>query len=272
MRTDLHIHTNMSDGRFSPSQVIRMGASAGLEVMAVADHNTIAGLLEARRVAREHAIRLIPAVELATTLAPFAEVHILGYGFEPTNAALVETFEHVRQLKRRQIHRIVERLGRDGIRIDFEDVVREAQSGYLGRQHLARVMSRKGAMSHYDIFQNYIGAQGRAYVPLDPFPPEQAIAAIVEAGGMAVLAHPGIELIDHAIKDLAGAGLGGIEVFRPPTQGSEQLYLEMVAEDFGLLMTGGSDWHGFPGDGPLGQFYVRSELIAPFLERVLGGA
>lgn len=269
MRTDLHIHTNMSDGCFGPSQVVRMAASGGLDTLAISDHNTIAGLLEARRTARELGVRLIPGVELTCTVAGVGEVHVLGYSFDATNAALIETFDHIRALKRTQISRIIDRLNEEGISIAFDEVEREAQSCYVGRQHLARaLLSKRAVGSRYDIFQQYIGSDGRAYVPLDPFPPETAIGAIHEAGGLAVLAHPSIGLVDMAIKALIKAGLDGIEIYRPASQGSEQLYMEMVAEDLGLLATGGSDWHGFPSDPPIGSFWAREELIRPFLERI----
>jgi len=267
MRVDLHIHTSMSDGNFSPSQVIRMAGAGGLTVVAVTDHNTIAGLLEARRAAREGDITLIPAVELTSNESEMGEMHILGYGFDPTNAALVETFEHVRELKRRQIFGICEKLRNSGFKIDYEDVARTGEGTYVGRQHVARAMlSKRNTLSRYAIFRDYLGRSGKAYVTMGDYPPEQAIAAISEAGGITSLAHPTIEQVDRYVKRLVDAGLDAIEVYRPQSEGTEMLYLEMVAEDFGLMISGGSDWHGFPNDPPLGSFYVKENIAAPLLE------
>mgnify|MGYP006300565827 CR=1 FL=1 len=269
MRADLHIHTSMSDGLFAPSQVVRMAASAGLDVIAITDHNTIAGLLEAGRIAHEMDITFIAGVELTCTIAGYGEIHLLGFGFDTANSALVETFEHVRRLKRAQIHEIVENLSRQGINIRFEDVLRQAESCYVGRQHVARALRHKrNPMSRYEIFQTYIGREGKAYVKMEPFPPEEAIASIKQAGGLTVLAHPSIELLDSSVRDLVDVGLDGIEVYRPLCQGNELLYLEMVAEDLGLIATGGSDWHGLPNDPPLGTFHLDEKVVDPLLARL----
>lgn len=269
MRADLHIHTSMSDGYFSPSQVVRMAGSAGLDVIAITDHNTIAGLLEGRRIARELNVSFISAVELTSTIPEVGEIHLLGYGFDTTNAALIEAFEHVRQLKRKQILKIVENLGQEGINIRFEDVLRQAESCYVGRQHVARaLLSKKNPLSRHEIFQTYIGREGKAYAQMAPFAPEEAIATISAAGGVTVLAHPSIDLVDRCIRRLVEAGLGGLEVYRPQCQGNELLYLEMVAEDLGLIATGGSDWHGLPHDPPLGTFSVKEAALQPLMERL----
>jgi hypothetical protein len=219
----------------------------------------------------DSSIRVIPGVEITVYDGRLGEVHILGYGIDTTEPRLGMALEKTVRRKRQQVAHMIHGLAGEGVHISDEELREEAGPGYIGRNALARVLVHKGAVgSVYQAFRRYLGEEGKLYTPVAGMKAETAIDLIHGAGGLAVLAHPTMDMLDAAIRRLAENGLDGIEVYRPGAGGNEELYAEMVAKDFGLLLTGGSDWHGRRKDGKLGRFSVKEKRISAFLERIDG--
>ncbi len=270
MEGDLHIHTTASDGMVAPARLARMARENALGFFSVTDHNSVAGLTAAAAAAQGGGAQFIPGVELSAQPPDEREIHLLGYGVDASCAALRETCAEIVELKREQVHEIGYRLHRDGVDIDLEELLAGDRT-YFGRPVLARLLVRGGVVPDMQrAFSRYLRREGAAYVCMRQFSPRRCIQAIHAAGGLAVLAHPGIGLVDRWIAPFAEMGLDGVEAYRPRCVGNQQLYVEKAAEHFGLVVTGGSDWHGREGEPPLGAFTVPREQLSRFF-RALGG-
>jgi len=267
-RMDLHIHSSRSDGFVAPAMIARQLADAGLDRVALTDHNVLDGLAELRDGLDGSGVGLINGVELSVGKDAAGEFHLLGYGVDPDSPALRQVCSFLVSRKRLQISRMIERLQGAGVDITAEEVLGTDATRYVGRQALARTLLRKGAVgSPGEAFGRYLGLGGKAYVPMGAVSPEEAVSVVHQAGGVAVLAHPSVKLLDTWVSRLAAAGMDGIEVYRPASGGNQELYSEMVAEDFGMFATGGSDWHGSASEGPLGGFWVASGKLDGFFAR-----
>jgi len=270
MKTDLHLHSWISDGEVAPAEVVRLAALAGLDVISVTDHDTAEGVEEAVAATVDLPVRVIPGIEISSRWEE-QEWHILGYWIDPSSDAILS---HQRRAGRRRtdrMHAMVGRLQGMGIGVTFEDV--EAAAGpsakTLARPHLARALHSGGHTRFYgEAFVRYIGDGGPAFVS-EGFPsPEDAIATIHSAGGVAVWAHPPADWLDRALPMMTEWGLDGIECYRPGTLPLEMGVLERNARAFGLFPTGGSDWHNLHR-GPLGEFAVDGSRIHEVL--AIGG-
>lgn len=272
-RIDLHIHTRASDGHLSPTAVVDAAVAGRLDVIAVADHDTVAGVREACEAARERPIRVVPAIEVSTRHAD-AEIHVLGYFVDPGAPAMVRHSEGARERRADRARRMVGRLQEQGVPLEYEDVLREAgpEAASIGRPHIARALLAGGHTRYYaEAFDRYL-ADGRSAFVLTEFPSvREAIDMIHASGGLAVWAHPPLELFDAEVRAFAGWGLDGVECFRPGSPPAESLLLETAARSLGLLRSGGSDWHG-PHRSRLGQFAVREDDVRDLLEAGAGRA
>lgn len=270
MRLDLHIHTTASDGSLSPGAVLEAAGSGGLDVIAVADHDTAAGSREAIRLsAGPVPLHVVPAIELSSTWRG-REIHVLGYFIDLESEALRVHEERSIHLRSERMREMVDRLGHAGVEVAFEDVLDVAgpERSTLGRPHLARVLVRDGhAADVADAFDRFIGDGQAAFVPTDLLEPPEAARVITAAGGIAVWAHPPPDLLDELLPPLMEAGLRGLEVYRPFTPPDNVRRLEEVTRRRGLLRSGGSDWHA-PGRGgnAIGDFHVTAEEVAELLE------
>ena len=266
MSCDLHIHTTASDGRLSPAEVARAAASAGLAFISITDHNILSGLSDAERELAGASARLIDGVELSALREGEEEIHILGYGFDRENETLRETCGEIRRRKTEQFWQIVSMLAAVGIDLDLSELPR-GEAVYVGRPDLARLLVRDGFVrSIREAFVRFLGSGGAAYVPMEPMHPRRCIDAIHAAGGVAVLAHPTIRIIDLWIKSLKGMGLDGVETIRPFCSGNVQLYIEKAAEHFDLFVTGGSDLHGREDEPGVGVFRVPRTRLRSFFD------
>jgi hypothetical protein len=253
VRIDLHVHSNASDGTDDPAEVIRRAAAAGLDVLALTDHDTQAGLTEARAALPEGLI-LIPGMELSCQLDG-RSVHLLGYLFDPDDPAIAAETAQVRDDRTYRAQAMVARLAELGTGVTWEQVSEIAGDGVVGRPHIARALAASGAIAEpADAFTpEWIGDGGRAFV--DRYAPDlaHAVTLIRAAGGVPVLAHPrspGYEIPDAVIAELTGAGLCGIEVFHFDHDEAERMRLSALARSLDLIATGGSDDHGsFNGRG-----------------------
>ncbi|HEX9939283.1 MAG TPA: PHP domain-containing protein [Longimicrobium sp.] len=265
-RIDLHIHTHASDGQLSPTAVVNAAARGRLDVIAVTDHDTVAGLHEALNAARGLSVTVVPGVELSTHHGEH-EIHVLGYFIDPDSPALRRHQGLAGERRAARMQEMVRRMQALGARVEYEDVLRVAgpEASSLGRPHLARALQQAGhTRSVGEAFDLYLKDGGTAFVP-DVFPGvREAIDTIREAGGVSVWAHPALEVFDREVRTFAGWGLNGIECFRPNTPPVESMLFEKVARDMGLFRTGGSDWHG-PHKGRLGDWAIRGDDVRDFL-------
>lgn len=271
MRLDLHIHSNASDGTCSPAEVVQLASAGGLDVIALADHDTVAGVKEARDAARDCFLEVIPAMELSSSCGD-EDVHILGYFLDVTSPAVAA---HQRRGWRRRVARMAEmrrRLARQGRPITEAQLDAERRSADVApaRPHLARALVKAGrADSVPAAFAKLIGRDCPAYVSAEVATPEEVIRCVLDAGGIPVWAHPPQSLLDELLPRLVDAGLRGLEVYRPPGRSANPVVLEEAARREGLLVTGGSDWHGPAGRRRLGDFFVTGDEVARFLD--IGG-
>jgi 3',5'-nucleoside bisphosphate phosphatase len=243
-------------------------ARAGdLDVIALADHDTIAGVPEAIAAAGSD-VTVVPAIEISAS-HDARDVHILGYFVDHTAPAMVGYSERARLVREERIHQMIARLADLNVAVDFDAVVEEAGPGAssLARPHLARVMHAAGHVrSVSDAFDRFIGDDGPAFVAARILDVTAAIRLIQAAGGIAVWAHPPLYLLDEALPAFVEAGLDGLECYRPRMPEPDLSRLLREVDRFGLLATGGSDWHG-DWHGKLGAFHLTREQIGDVLER-----
>lgn len=268
MRIDLHIHSAASDGAFAPAEVVRRARKGGLDLIALADHDTAAGVPEAIAAAGEH-LRVLPAIEVSADHQG-QDVHILGYAIDIEAPSLRAYTERAGSARAFRIRAMIERLAGLDVAVEFDAVVREAGPDVhsLARPHLARVMHANGQVrSVAEAFDRFIGDDGPAYVAARLVDVPGAIRLIHEAGGVAVWAHPPIGLVDATLPAFVEAGLDGLECYRPRATDAELGRVRSAARRYGLVVTGGSDWHG-DWHGDLGSFHLGPGSLGDFLARV----
>jgi len=244
MRVDLHLHTTASDGLLAPAALASAVQAAGLHVFSVTDHDTVDALPEVEAQARALGLRLIPGIELSA-MWHTVEFHILGYFVDSTNTGLLAYLQARREARRTRLQAILNRLRALGMTVDAEEVLARAQDGNVGRPHVARVLVDRGYVASTDeAFDRYLGDGRPAYVPRPDVTVAQAIQAIHDAGGLASLAHPGLHRRDNAIPDLIAAGLDAVEAYHVCHSAGATAHYRRLADWRGLLVTGGSDFHG----------------------------
>jgi predicted metal-dependent phosphoesterase TrpH len=270
MRLDLHTHTTCSDGTLTPAELVAAANAGGLDVVAVTDHDTAAGVEPARAAAAAAGgPRVVAGTELTCSLGG-DEVHLLGYGIAPGHAAIATFAARGAALRRERLAAMIERLNRLGIRIQVEEVEVPPDCAAVGRPHLARALVKRGAVGNFqDAFTRFLADGGPAWVPSRGPDLAEGIAAVRAAGGLSVWAHPAL---DDARRFAAARamGLDGIETIRPRVEPASSLALEQAAREQGLLFTGGSDWHGAPP--ALGAWYVTEKHVRGLLSRLGVGA
>jgi 3',5'-nucleoside bisphosphate phosphatase len=249
MRADLHSHSNVSDGTQPPADVMRSAAAAGLDVIALTDHDTVAGHREAAR-ALPAGLTLLPGAELSCRINGHS-VHLLAYLFDPGNERLAGEMAEIRESRLFRARAMVDKLAALGVPVSWDQVSEIAAGGVVGRPHIARAMIDAGVVSSIaEAFTpEWIGPGGRAHVVRYALDPAKAVRLVKAAGGVSVLAHPrgatrGWRVPDDLIAELAGVGLAGIEVFHPQQDEQERGRLAALASRLGLVASGGSDDHG----------------------------
>lgn len=260
-RIDLHCHSTASDGTLTPAELVAAGAKAGLDVMAITDHDTTGGW-HAAADALPPGLRLVRGAELSCRwygVQPSIALHMLAYLFDPTAPALVADLARIREDRERRAGKIVELLRADGVDISWAEVHRYAQGGSVGRPHIAQALIRAGLVRNTNeaFASRWLGA--RYFVPKDDLDVFEAVRVVRAAGGVTVFAHPratmrGRIVPDRLIVDLAGAGLFGLEADHEDHTPAERAYVRALAEDLGLVVTGSSDFHGAHKTVQLGAF------------------
>ena len=247
---DLHTHTVYSDGTFTPRELLQLARHRGLDVVAVTDHDTTNGLMEATASGSEMGIEVVPGVEFST-IRDSEGVHVLCYFMDPANPELISELQRLRDDRFSRGERMVRRLQELGYPVTFERVREIARGGNIIRPHVAQALVEAGVVPTLkDAFSHeLIGSGGRAYVEKHALRPLEAIALIHRAGGVCVLAHPGTwreaaPVPDHVIDELIDAGLDGIEALHPEHTPELEARYVGLAEAHGLFWTGSSDCHG----------------------------
>jgi predicted metal-dependent phosphoesterase TrpH len=271
MRIDLHTHSTASDGLFPPAELVRRAHAAGVTVLALTDHDSTAGVLEAQAEGARLGVEVIAGCEINTDL-PTGDAHVLGYFVHTDDVAFETELAQRRASRRARGQRMVAKLQAIGIPITWEQVARHAD-GAVGRPHVAAALIDLGIVgSVQEAFDRYLGRGMPGYVPRDPFTPEQAVALIRRGGGVASLAHPkDIPHLPDLLANLVAASLTGLEVYYGPYSTNDVRQLRALADRFGLIPTGGSDYHG-PGihPTPLGHQPQLPETALLALRRAAG--
>jgi predicted metal-dependent phosphoesterase TrpH len=265
---DLHTHSTASDGTLAPDAVVEAAASCGLAALALTDHDTIDGVAAARTAGERLGVRVITGVELSA-FHDEHEVHVLAL-----HLTQLETLERHLTGLRAQRHtraaKIVDKLNALGIPITLDEVLQQSSGGAVGRPHVARALIARGVVHDFrDAFMRYLGGNGSAFVAKERLSIEDAIAIAHEAGALAIWAHPGDGGRREKLEPLIAAGLDGVEVKHPSHSAEDVKRLQALTDFFGLLPSGGSDWHG-AADGPrrLGIMNVPIEWLERQDEKV----
>jgi len=250
---DLHTHTTASDGRWTPTELVRLASEAGVTVLAVTDHDTTGGCGEAKRASEAAGIAFVPGIEI-TAVVDGADVHVLGYFVDVESAGLAAFLETQRADRAARVRRIVERLAQSGIELDAEAILkpgREDPSRSPGRPWVARALVSAGHVSTSDeAFERWLERGRPAFVPRTGFRPEQVVEEIHAARGVASLAHPVLVGHDEWLPGLASAGLDAIEAYHSDHDARTTAHYLEIARRLGLAVTGGSDFHGDESHGP----------------------
>ena len=241
---DLHLHTIFSDGTYSPQELVLEAQDCGLQAIAIADHDSVAGIDPALETAKDCEVEVIPAIELSSEYDNF-EIHMLGYFIDYKSSKLIAGLDLLRKNRIARIHKMTEKLKAAGLKIEPESIFDISGDGTPGRMHVSRAMVKQGLVScPAEAFEKYIGDRCPGYVCGFKLSPEEAIRLIQDSGGVAVLAHPYLLKRDELIPQFVGYGLKGLEVYYPEhTQSMVNFYLDL-ARQYGLAATGGSDFHG----------------------------
>jgi predicted metal-dependent phosphoesterase TrpH len=265
---DLHTHSTASDGTLPPERVIEAAESCGLAALALTDHDTIDGVRPAREAAERAGIRVIAGVELSA-YDQDQEVHLLALHLSQLGP-LEKRLTDLRVARHARAGRIVDRLNELGIALTLDEVLLQSNGGAVGRPHVARAMIARGVVGDFrDAFTRYLGAKGSAFVPKDKLSVQDAIAIAHEAGAIAIWAHPGDGGRRERLEPLVAVGLDGVEVRHPSHSSEDTKRLQALTDFFGLVPSGGSDWHGAM-DGPrrLGMMNVPIDWLEKQDERV----
>jgi predicted metal-dependent phosphoesterase TrpH len=267
---DLHLHTFFSDGTLSPQKLVDAVQQAGLCCIAITDHDNVSAISSAQNAAAE-SLEVISGIELSSEIDS-KEIHILGYFIDAQSPRLLEEIEKINLIRRKRVYEIIDKLKKMDVDLQPEDVFSAAGKGSISRLHIAKAMLAKGKISNiYEAFSRYIGNKCPAYVGKFSLTPQEAIKLIKQVKGIAVLAHPQASNCDEWIPSFIKAGLRGIEAYYPEHSEAVIKYYLQVADKYGLLVTGGSDYHGEgKPDITIGKVTVPYELVEKLKEERYG--
>lgn len=254
---DLHLHTTASDGRCTPEELVDRAAEAGVSVLAVTDHDTTAAIREVAARARRRGIEAVSGIEI-TAIADGRDVHVLGYFFDPADELLAAFLATQRAARVARVEAIAARLEDLGMPVDVRHLIERAKadpSRSIGRPQIARAMVEAGyAVDTRAAFDKWLGRGLPAFIARAGVAPDEVIQVVHRAGGLASLAHPGKTDDDDRIAFLRDAGLDALEAFHPDHDAAAVERYVALARELGLLLTGGSDFHGDPAHGPTPGF------------------
>ena len=285
VRIDLHTHSTESDGTDTPTQLVATAIAAGLDVIALTDHDTTAGWAEAERAVLDRGgtgrFRVVPGAELSCACPDgrggTITVHLLAYLFDPTSSALAEEQSRLRAERRVRLRAMAQRMADDGFPVDPDELMAGLPPDSPGgRPHLARALVRAGTVASVDeAFARYLGGRGSYYLPRTDTPVHRAINMIAEAGGVTVLAHPfatarGPVVTPEVVAELTERGLGGIEIDHPDHDADTRARLRGLAAELDLVPTGSSDYHGTNKTIRIGQETTPPDSLERLAQRCTG--
>jgi predicted metal-dependent phosphoesterase TrpH len=262
---DLHSHSLASDGQYRAKEVAARAAQAGVRVWALSDHDTVAGLEEAGAAAGELGIRFVPGIELSAFLDK-REIHLLGHFVDPTHPTLQRFEDLLAEKRRTRMEQIVEKLAPLGIRLEVANILKFSGGKTIGRPHVARAIVETGAVATVkEAFDRYLGEGKPAYVQRHRLDAPDAVKLVRGAGGTTTVAHPGVNKLERGdLARLAEAGVVGVEVYHPDQNPSVREKYLRLAEEYGMVPTAGSDFHGeaVAPDRRLGAVAMPEENLA----------
>jgi predicted metal-dependent phosphoesterase TrpH len=267
MFADLHLHTNFSDGTFTPEELVAHAAQHNLAAIALTDHDTVEGCARAAAACAVAKIQFIAGSEL-TAEQDGNEIHILGYFLDTQNDKLLKETAKFQTVRQNRIREMVARLNQLNVALEADEVFKLANCRAPGRPHVARALVKAGLVSTLDeAFERFLKKDRPAWVPKMKMSAFDAIELIHQAGGLAVMAHPGLNRTDEVIPSLVAAGLDGFECFHTKHSKTTSEHYLKIARQYGLLVTGGSDCHGLNKGKPLvGTVRLPFHYIEKLLE------
>jgi len=267
LKVDLHSHSTASDGLNAPADNIRLAKEAGIVALGITDHDSISGIKEALLMGKELGVEAIPGIEMST-VENGQDVHVLGYFIDYTNPLFLKQLVELQSVRANRNKMMITKLNELGIDITMEEVQKRIrrEGANVGRPHIGEVLIEKGAVKTMEeAFDRYLGKRGKAFVNPNRISPEEGIDIIKQAGGVPVLAHPGLYGDDEMVVRLIKYGLKGIEAFHPDHDENAEKKYKQMGEQYGILVTAGSDFHGSRNEevfhAPIGTKTVDYEII-----------
>ncbi|MGP4031416.1 PHP domain-containing protein [Pseudarthrobacter sp. 1C304] len=278
MRIDLHAHSNVSDGTQPPGAVVASAAEAGLDVVALTDHDSTDGWAEAADAARAHGVALVPGMEISCRTSEGISVHLLSYLHDPAHAGLLEEITKAKDARFTRAERMVSLLAED-YPLSWDDVIHHVAPGAtLGRPHIADALVAAGVVAdRTEAFESILTSRSRYFVQHYAPDPAHAVALVRAAGGVPVFAHPvassrGRIVGEDTYRDMIDAGLAGLEIYHRDNPEEGRAFLRRLADRHGLLVTGSSDYHGAGKPNLLGENLTSPEVFARIEEQGTGTA
>ncbi len=258
---DLHVHTYCSDGLRTPTEAVEEARDAGVRILGLTDHDSVAGIDEATAVGVDLGVKLVPGTELSAQIDG-REIHLLAYFIDWHSQTLSDYLALFQERRHARGVAIVERLNALGIQLTIEDVLAQAEGGLVGRPHVAAALVARGAVaSKEEAFDRYIGDRKPAVVAKPNASAKDVICMVHRVGGVAVLAHPGASCPEALVTQLVAAGLDGIEVYHPAHLPPQIDHYSRLVERFGLVASGGSDSHGEPTGSVIGSYGIGCDAV-----------
>lgn len=265
---DLHTHSSVSDGTETPTELVAAARAAGVDVLAITDHDTVGGWDEAAEASRRIGLTLVRGIEISCTYHD-ASIHLLAYLTDPDDAELMGELAHARESRATRLARMVERMAADGIPLTYEEVLAQVAPGATpGRPHIADALIANGTIRHRDeAFEDWLTNDSPYYVHHYSPDPVRAVELVRAAGGVPVVAHPftrtrGDAVTDALVEQMYAAGLAGLEAFHRDHGPEEIARAQALADRFGLLLTGSSDYHGVGKHNRLAENTTTPEVLA----------
>ena len=278
MRIDLHAHSNVSDGTQAPAEVIASAAEAGLDVVALTDHDSTDGWAEASTAARKHGVALVPGLEISCRTSEGISVHLLSYLHDPAHAGLLEEITKAKDARFTRAERMVSLLAED-YPLTWDDVIHHVAPGAtLGRPHIADALVAAGVVEdRSEAFESILTSRSRYWVQHYAPDPAYAVELVRDAGGVPVFAHPvassrGRIVGEGTYREMIDAGLAGLEIDHRDNPEEGRAFLRRLAERHGLLVTGSSDYHGTGKPNLLGENLTAPEVFARIEELGTGSS
>lgn len=273
---DLHTHSTVSDGTDTPAELVAAAVAVGVDVLGITDHDTVGGWAEADEAAQAQGLTLVKGIEISCHYFS-SSLHLLGYLTDPADPGLTEELTRARESRATRLERMVERMVADGIPISYEQVLRHVAPGATpGRPHIADALIESGVIQHRDeAFVDWLNESSPYYVHHYAIEPARAVRLVRAAGGVPVIAHPftrtrGSSIPDSFVEELADAGLAGLEAYHRDHGPEEVARAERLGRDFGLLLTGSSDYHGTGKQNRLGENTTRPEVLEAIIKQSSG--